>query len=358
MKAVILVGGFGSRLRPLTLDTPKQMISVVGMTMLERVLDHLGRNGVDEAILALGYLPDVFQVAFPEGFARGVRLTYSVETSPLDTAGAIRLAMENGGIDSTFLVVNGDVLSTFDLTDLVAFHTDNGSQATIALTPVENPSLFGVVVTDETGRVKSFIEKPPRESAPTNLINAGTYVLEPSAIEYINVGDAVSIERLVFPDLAARGELYAKEMSGYWIDAGTPPSLLKVASDIMSGHLTHGMAVHHVTEDGHILLADMNSITGELMGKCYVGRDVEILGEAKIRDSILEDGVKIGNGSSIYDSIILPGAAVGEDCLIDASIIGHGAIVPSGSIIVGGSVVSRHADLIPGSRVEGEKVPG
>ncbi len=161
MKAVVLVGGEGTRLRPLTLSSPKQMLPIVGVPMIERVLGHLAAHGVDEAVLSLGYLPDAFMEAYPDGRAVGVRLTYAVEPEPLDTAGAVRFAAKYAGIAETFVVVNGDVLTDLDLTSLVAFHRQRGAEGTIALHPVSDPSAFGVVPTDEEGRVMAFVEKPP-----------------------------------------------------------------------------------------------------------------------------------------------------------------------------------------------------
>ncbi|HEX5267069.1 MAG TPA: nucleotidyltransferase family protein, partial [Acidimicrobiales bacterium] len=179
MRAVVLVGGEGTRLRPLTYTVPKQLLPVAGVTMLERVLGRLAAHGVDDVVLSMGYRPDAFRDQFPDGRAAGVALTYAVEPEPRDTAGAIRFAADEAGIDGTFVVVNGDVLTELDVGALVAFHRERGGLATIALTPVDDPSAFGVVPTDDSGRVTAFIEKPPRGLAPTNLINAGTYVLEP-----------------------------------------------------------------------------------------------------------------------------------------------------------------------------------
>ena len=185
MRAVVLVGGFGTRLRPLTLTTPKQMLPLGHRPMIEWVVGHLADHGVDEAILSLGYKPDAFIEAFPDDLCNGVRITYAVEPEPLDTAGAIRFAALEAGIDDTFIVVNGDVLTDLDVDALVRFHRASGAEGTIHLTPVEDPSMFGVVPTDDDGRVIAFIEKPPRDEAPTNRINAGTYVLEPSVLDRI-----------------------------------------------------------------------------------------------------------------------------------------------------------------------------
>ena len=212
MRAVVLVGGEGTRLRPLTLTTPKQMLPVGRRPMIERVLGHLAAHGIDEAVLSLGYRPDAFMQAYPDGSCAGVRLVYAVEAEPLDTAGAIRFAAVEAGLDQqgeAFVVVNGDVLTDLDVSVLVAFHHERQAEATIALTPVPDPSAFGVVPTDDHGRVQAFIEKPPRDTAPTNLINAGTYVLEPSVLARIPSDRRVSIERETFPALVADGRLYA-----------------------------------------------------------------------------------------------------------------------------------------------------
>ena len=182
---MVLVGGEGTRLRPLTLTTPKQMLPVGGRPMIERVLGHLAGHGIDEAVLSLGYRPDAFIDAYPDGKCAGVKLIYAVEESPLDTAGAIRYAASQAGTAETFVVVNGDVLTGLDVAGLVRFHHEHPAEATIALTPVPNPSAFGVVPTDDDGRVLAFIEKPAPGQAPTNLINAGTYVLEPSVLDRI-----------------------------------------------------------------------------------------------------------------------------------------------------------------------------
>ena len=235
MKAVVLVGGEGTRLRPLTLSTPKQMLPVVGVPMLERVLGHLARHGVDEAVLSLGYLPDAFLEAYPDGRAAGVSLAYAVEPEPLDTAGAVRFAATSAGVDDTFVVVNGDVLTDLDLTRLVAFHRRVGAQGTIALHPVADPSAFGVVPTDADGRVTAFVEKPPRGEAPTNQINAGTYVLEPSVLKRIASSGRVSIERETFPAMVRDGVLFALSDEGYWLDTGTPSAYLDANFDYVDG---------------------------------------------------------------------------------------------------------------------------
>src|ERR1700738_2589660 len=177
------------------------MLPVAGRPMIERGVTHLAKHGVDEVVLSLGYRPDAFLAAYPDGRCAGVRLTYAVEPQPLDTGGAIAFAARYAGIDERFVVVNGDVLTDLDVSALLAFHRDRGAAATISLVAVEDPSRYGVVPTEENGRVVGFIEKPPPGEAPTNMINAGTYVLEPEVLDRIPPGGRVSIERETFPAL-------------------------------------------------------------------------------------------------------------------------------------------------------------
>ncbi|HEY1762604.1 MAG TPA: NDP-sugar synthase, partial [Acidimicrobiales bacterium] len=235
MQAVILVGGMGTRLRPLTYETPKQMLPLVGVPMIECVLEALGRHGVTDAVLSLGYLPDRFTEAYPSSLISGVRVTYAVEPEPLDTAGAIRYAASFADVDETFLAVNGDVLTDLNVTKLLQFHREREAEVTIALHPVDDPSHFGVVPTEENGRVITFVEKPPVNEAPTNLINAGTYVLEPRALDRIAREGRVSIERETFPALAAAGTLFAMADHAYWLDTGTPRLYLQANVDVLKG---------------------------------------------------------------------------------------------------------------------------
>ena len=354
MKAVVLVGGEGSRLRPLTLDTPKQMLSVVGMTMLERVLDHLYAHGIDEVVLSLGYRPDVFLNAYPDGIARGVKMKYAVESSPLDTAGAIRFAVDEAGFHETVVVVNGDVLSDIDITELVEFHRSKSAEATISLVPVDNPSAFGVVPCDLDGRVMAFIEKPPRDQAPTNMINAGVYVLEPSAIARVTPGEQVSIERWLFPKLVEAKSLYAKPSDAYWIDAGTPESLLRASMDILYGkRVDTGRSGAVATVD-----SSSNAEFGDSLATwCFIAEGSVVAESAVLRSSVVEKDATIFADCIISSSVIMAGAHIGAGSVIEDSIIGKDVIVPEGAMVLGGSVVARFAELEPGCRIVGERVP-
>ncbi len=266
MKAVVLVGGEGTRLRPLTLSSPKQMLPIVGVPMIERVLGHLARHGVDEAVLSLGYLPDAFMEAYPDGHAAGIRLVYAVEPEPLDTAGAVRFAATFAGIDETFVVVNGDVLTDLDLTSLVAFHREREAQGTIALHPVADPSAFGVVPTDAEGRVTAFVEKPPRDEAPTNEINAGTYVLEASVLARIPEGGRVSIERETFPAMVRDRCLFARSDDSYWLDTGTPSAYLEANFDYLNKKRGPIVAPGLVDRGNGVLTEGESDVEGVVVG--------------------------------------------------------------------------------------------
>ena len=301
MKAVVLVGGEGTRLRPLTLTTPKQMLPVGGRPMIERVVEWLAGHGVDEAVLSLGYRPDAFLKAYPDGECAGVRLQYAVEDSPLDTAGAIRFAALEAGVEGTFVVVNGDVLTDLDVAGLVRFHRERDADATIALTPVDDPSRFGVVPIDADGRVTDFIEKPPPGDAPTNMINAGTYVLEPSVLQRIPGDRPVSIERETFPALVAEGALYALGSDAAWVDAGTPATFL-------AANLRYAV-------EGNVL-----------------GDDVSVASGARVEGSVLMDGVVVERGALVSDSVIGSGARIGAGARVtNLSVLGERYVVEAGA---------------------------
>ncbi|MGI9579273.1 MAG: sugar phosphate nucleotidyltransferase [Microthrixaceae bacterium] len=332
MQAVILVGGFGTRLRPLTLSAPKQMLPVVGVTMLERVVAKLAEAGVDDAVLSLGYKPDAFTNAFPEGTCAGVSLHYAVEPEPLDTAGAIAFAANDAGITNRFLAVNGDVLTDIDVSRLWQLHEERSAEATIALTPVEDPSRFGVVPLHDDGRVEAFIEKPDPGTAPSNWINAGTYVLEPSALGRIESGRKVSIEREVFPAMVDAGSLYGMQSDSYWIDAGTPEAYLQANLDYLDG--SRGPALPGV--DGSAQVADGATVTRSVIGR----------------------GSVVAAGAVIEDSVVMAGASIGSGVSLRGSIVGGGSTLGSGSDISGLSVVGTDVDVPAGTNLVDERMPG
>ena len=289
MDAVVLVGGFGTRLRPLTLTRPKQMLPVVDRPMIEHVVGRLGRQGITRAVLSLGYRPGAFEAAYPEGRCAGVELFYAVESEPLDTAGAIAFAARMAEVQDTFIAVNGDVIHDFPLADLLAHHRAAAAQATIALAPVSDPSRYGVVVCDSRGRVQAFVEKPPAGQAPSNQISVGIYALEPSALASVPDGARASIEREVFPALVEQGQMHAVAWDGFWIDAGTPAAYLEAQLALAGGTHIHPTA--------------------------------DIAPSARISDSVIMDHVTVGEGSSVSHSVLLPHSSVPANAHINRAII-------------------------------------
>ena len=335
MKSIILVGGEGTRLRPLTYETPKQMLPLVGVPMIECVCETLALHGVTDAVLSLGYLPDRFIEAYPDNVIAGVRLTYAVEPEPLDTAGAIRFAAKFAQFDETFLVINGDVLTDLDITKLVTFHHEHGGQASIALHPVEDPSRFGVVPTTPEGRVIAFVEKPPIGEAPTNLINAGTYVFEPSVLDTIAPTGRVSVERDTFPRLASTGSLYAMADDSYWLDTGTPQAYLQANVDILVGR-------KHQSHSSNIVDGSWSS------------PDATVDASAKLINAVVDRGCVVGSNVTIEDSVLLPGAVVQSGCEIRSSIIGPEAVIGSHSKLGATCVVGSKVHVAPSSELSGE----
>jgi mannose-1-phosphate guanylyltransferase len=359
VRAVVLVGGEGTRLRPLTLTTPKQMLPIVEQPMIERVLGHLAKHGIDDAVLSLGYRPDAFIDAYPDSVIAGVRATYAVEPTPLDTAGAIRFAADAAGVDETFVVLNGDVLTDTDIAELVRFHETSGAEATISLTPVEDPSAFGVVPTDEHGAVEAFIEKPPRDEAPTNLINAGIYVLEPSVLGRIERDTRVSIERQTFPTLVETRSLYALRSDAYWLDTGTPDAYLRAHRDLLAGR-RGGPPAPGAVLDGEVGPGSWRIGDVEADGavtRSLLGTGASVAAGATVEDAVVGAGAVVEDGASVTGSVLLPGARIASKASVEQSIVGPGAIIGQRCVIGHLSVIGAGAVTASGSVVDGERVP-
>ena len=296
MRAVVLVGGFGTRLRPLTYSVPKPMLPVGHRPIIELLVRRLGAAGVSEVVLALGFKPEPFLAAFPDGECAGVRLRYAVEPEPLDTAGAIAFAAREAGIDDTFVVLNGDVICEVDISTLVDFHRAAGAEATLHLTPVPDPSAFGVVALGEAGRVLRFVEKPAPGTAPSNLINAGVYVLEPSVVERVAVGQRSSIERDVFPAIVADGRVFGLATEDYWIDTGRPDTYLQANLDLLNG-------------------ARADRLEAPVQGGAVVDPTAEI------EHAVISAGASVGPRARVVGSVLLPGCRVGAGAEIVGSVV-------------------------------------
>ena len=338
MKAVILVGGEGTRLRPLTYTCPKSLLPICNVPFLERQMAWLQGHGVNEAVLSLGYLPDAFVRHFPEGNFKGMKIRYVVEDTPLGTAGGIRFAAD--GISERILVCNGDVLTDLDVTELVALHERSGAQATIALTRVADPSAFGVVPTDDDGQVQAFVEKPSREDAPTDWVNAGTYVLEQSVLERIPQGRNVSIERAIFPTLIGEG-LFAMKSDAYWIDIGTPEKYLQAHADLLDGvfnPVAGGLAEPGTVGAGTSIAHDAT------VERSVLGRDCVVASGAEVVRSVLLDGAQVAPGAVVSDSILGPGAVVGDKTTCKGCVLGSGVILEAGTSRAGELIGLREGD--------------
>ncbi len=324
MRAVVLVGGFGTRLRPLTASIPKPMLPVGHVPIIERLVANLGRSGITDVTLALGFKPEPFVQAFPDGECAGVTLHYAVEPAPLDTAGAIRFAADAAGIDDTFVVANGDILTDLDVSQLVRFHRDHGAEATIHLIGVPDPSAFGVVAIDEQGRVERFVEKPAPGTAPSNLINAGTYVLEPSVLQRIPLGRKVSIERETFPTVAAAGGLFAMATDDYWLDAGRPALYLQANLDLLGSARRHDhcVALHESA------IVDVAAV----IEHSVVGAHARV-GAATLRGSVLLPGAVVESGAVVTDSVVM--GRVGAGAVVHNSVVGADGIVAPGEHMSG-----------------------
>lgn len=325
MRAVVLVGGFGTRLRPLTLSVPKPMLPVGHVPIIERLIANLVRGGVDDVTLALGFRPEPFLEAFPDGTCAGATLRYAVEPAPLDTAGAIRFAADAAGIDSTFVVANGDVLTDLDVAALVGFHSNRRAEATIHVIGVTDPSAFGVVAVDPDGRVERFVEKPAPGTEPSNLINAGTYVLEPSVLDRIPPGQKLSIERVTFPAVVADGGLYAHPTDDYWIDTGKPDLYLAANLDMVSGRRVHDRC--EPCAPGAQVEASAVVVESVVSGHATVA------GESRIERSVILDGAIIDARATVSSSVVMGRVGVGA-VLVDC-VIGADAIVADGEQLQG-----------------------
>jgi mannose-1-phosphate guanylyltransferase len=335
---VILVGGLGTRLRPLTDRTRKDMLPLVDRPQLAYTFDHLRRFGVTRAIVSCGYLPTQIQEHFGDRYG-DLRLEYRIEEEPLGTGGAIRFAAD--GIDEPFLALNGDSLRETDLDALVAFHTERRGRATILLTPVEDPSRYGLVRVHGDGRVLSFLEKPRPEEIDTNLINAGMYVLEPDVLELVPPGRPVSIEREVFPQLVEEGAVHGVALPGYWLDIGTPEAYLQAHRDVLERNF--------VTD------------VGERLGSDYtlVADGAEASPDARLVPPVyVGPGAKIGPGARIGSlAVIGAGAVIGEAAAVESSVVGAGASIGARTSVTG-SIVGERAEVGADCEVRGLSVVG
>jgi mannose-1-phosphate guanylyltransferase len=325
VQAIVLVGGEGTRLRPLTETVPKPALTLVDRPFLAYMIEWLARHGVEEVVLACGFLPDVLRAALAgEEERAGVRIRYVAEPEPLGTAGAIRFAADDLGetLGERFLALNGDVLTDLDLSALLATHDERGARATIGLHPVEDSSAYGLVRSGEGGDVVEFLEKTG-EAVPGE-VNAGMYVLDRSVLDLIPPGRNVSVEREVFPRLVGSG-LHGLLLEGYWMDIGTPYRYLQASWDILEGRVetqVESTAPGVLVAPGAEVAPDARIGPRAVVGPgCRVGAGAEVTG------SVLLDGCEIGAGARVAGSILAPGATVARAAVVDDAVIAANEMV-------------------------------
>src|SRR5215467_3054256 len=329
MKGLILAGGKGTRLRPLTINTPKPVVPVANSPFLLYQIDLMRGASIDEIILSLSYQPRKIEDLLKDGSDYGVWIRYAVEGTPLGTGGAFKNAEEH--ISDSTVVFNGDVLTSIDLGAVVAHHRAKGAVATIVLTPVDNPSAYGLVETNPEGWIQRFIEKPGPDEITCNTINAGIYVLEPSVLKYMPKGEPYSFERGLFPTLLEHKEpVMSFVLDKYWIDIGTPQKYLEVHHDILSGKF--------VSERIAKSALQRNSLGAGVVidSKSIIGPDVTIRNGVRIENSVIGNNCKIDEGVHIVDSVIWAGNTIDADARISGCLIGKGCYI------------GRNANLRPG----------
>ncbi len=341
MQALVLAGGEGTRLRPLTHTVPKPVMPLAGRPFLTFMLDWLRAHDVDDVLLSCGFLAQQVEDVLGDEH-EGMRLRYVHEDEPLGTAGPVRLAADEGLLEDRLFILNGDVLTDMDLSAQLAFHEEKKASATLALIAVEDTASYGVVPTDEGGAVEEFLEKSPGP-APTNRINAGAYVIEREVVERIPSGRAVSFEREIFPALVGHG-LYGFMSDGYWIDIGTPERYLDATYDLLSGRVKSTLPPRDETGS---LIYEPALVAGAHIGpQSVLGAHCSVGAESFVERSVLHERVLVGSGCTIREAVLGDGVHVGDGAEIEP-----GAMLGSGVTVEAGEVVAANARLEPGARV-------
>jgi mannose-1-phosphate guanylyltransferase len=349
MRSVILAGGEGTRLRPLTLALPKPVVPVVDRPFLRYQLDLLERVGVEDVVFSIAYQPDRVRAVFGDGAAAGKRIRYAVEETPLGTGGAVKNA--EPWLDATTLVFNGDVLTDVDLPAVVDLHRRTGSAATLVLTPVPNPSAYGLVETDPDGRIRRFIEKPDPSQITTDTINAGIYVLETSTLGLMPPAVNHSIERAFFPALLARGDrVTAYVHRGYWIDIGTPEKYLQVHRDILGGRFP--VTLEGRPRAGGFVHDEARVDEGALLEPpFYIGPRSQVAAGARVGPgAVLTAGVSVATGARVSDSVLWEGTQVGRDAAVEGALLGREVAVGERASVRPGAVLGERTRVSDFSR--------
>ncbi len=351
MKAVILVGGFGTRLRPLSINTPKAMMPVINTPFLEYVIRRLVQHNIRQIVLAISHLAEPIEGYLGDGSRFGVNLTYTIEDNALGTAGAVKNAEDH--LDEAFFILNGDIFTDLDLTAMMTFHVQRKAMVTIALTPVDDPTHYGLIETDTRNRISHFIEKPSWDQVTTNMINAGTYILQPEVLAEIPPQEKYSFERQVFPSLLERGEpIFAYPSSHYWIDIGTPRKYQQLNRDLLNGESNQYSYKPYGSRPGADIIQPLvvgdNCNIGDktkLTGPLVIGAGSNIAPGAIIEDCVIWDNVKIDAGAVVKHSIIADNCHIGSGCIIGNSVIADNVTVAEGYQLEPGSHIAPDSKL-------------
>jgi mannose-1-phosphate guanylyltransferase len=356
MQALILAGGEGTRLRPLTTTYPKPVVPLVDRPFIGFMLDWLRSHGVDEVIMGCGHMAEGVRSVLGDGSGFGVKLSFVEEPRPLGTGGALKFAEDL--LDERFLMLNGDVLTDLDLTAQLAQHEASGARGTLALTPVEDPSAYGLVRLTSSNEVTEFVEKPSADQIDTNNISAGAYVLERSVLELLEPGKPASIERDVFPRLVGDG-LYGYVGEGYWMDIGTPDRYLQGTFDILEGTVATEVAARMGAS--FACVADDVESAGRVIPSALVEAGCRIGSHSQVGGRVvLERGVTVGEHTTVERAVVLEGATIGSGCTLSGCIVGAGVVIGDechvdGLSVLGqgvrlgdGNIVSNGARIFPG----------
>ncbi len=338
MQALILAGGKGTRLRPLTVYTPKPIVPICNRPFLLYQIDTLRRAGIVDITLSLSYQPNKIEHLLGDGTDFGVKLKYTVEPQPMGTAGAYKFAEDL--IREPTVVFNGDILTDLDLKTVIREHNERQATATIVLTPVDNPRDYGLVETEPDGRIRQFLEKPKEENLPCNTINAGTYILEPKVLDFIPAGENHSFEYGLFPELLRRGEAFFAHVPPrtYWIDLGTPERYLQAHHDLLANRVGR---VHLKDRRG-----DFDSATAaEIDDLSIIGDDCQIKPGAQIINSVLGQGSFVEERARVENSVIWPHTRVGTAAVVTDSIVGRGCHIGRSAVVGPGAVLGDKTSL-------------
>lgn len=350
MKAILLAGGKGTRLRPLTIHTPKPIVPIFGRPFLDYQIDLLKQvPEIDEVILSLNYQPRRIEEIYGDGSAHGLKIRYVVEPIPLGTAGAVRYAGDS--LRDTVMVFNGDVLTQVDLAAVIRLHRERQALATIVLTPVENPTAYGLVETEPDGRVRRFLEKPSPDEITCDTINAGIYVLEPRTFDRIPKETVWSIERSFFPSLIERGETFVAHIyRGYWIDIGTPDKYMQVHRDVLDGRFS----APNTPAAGHGWVSPEARVEADTRvdGPCFVDEGVVIKAGAHIGPhSVVGRHCHIEEQADVAGAILWPNCRIGREASLGGAILGRHCHVGRNATIRDGAVLGDKSAVTDYSRL-------